>query len=236
MAKFSEIKKVTRNPNYSVDISWDYFVDYYYANAILDDNLDINPPFQRHHVWTEEQKIRYIEHILRGGASGKDIYCNCAGWSMGEVGRDYPNGQYVLVDGKQRIDAVLGFFNNEFPIFEGSYYKDYTDNIRSYAGFKWHVNDLNSYEEVLQWYIDLNAGGTIHPKEEIERVKQLLQNKYQYEIPNQETLNVQSNLARQVLQESIMRYKTEKETIAKKRLEQELNPKPIQKPKRRKNG
>ncbi len=36
------------------------------------------------------------------------------------------------------------------------------------------VNDLLTREEVLQWYIDLNTGGTDHTDEEINRVKEML--------------------------------------------------------------
>lgn len=37
-----------------------------------------------------------------------------------------------------------------------------------------NVNNLKSEKEVLQWYIDMNAGGTPHTNEEIERVKQMI--------------------------------------------------------------
>lgn len=33
---------------------------------------------------------------------------------------------------------------------------------------KVNVNDLKTEKEVLQWYVDMNAGGTPHTKEEIE--------------------------------------------------------------------
>ncbi len=37
-----------------------------------------------------------------------------------------------------------------------------------------HINDLQTYEEVLAWYIEMNAGGTPHKKSEIQRVQTLL--------------------------------------------------------------
>ena len=37
------------------------------------------------------------------------------------------------------------------------------------------MNDLKTEKEVLQWYIDMNAGGTSHSKEEIDRVKKMLE-------------------------------------------------------------
>lgn len=37
-----------------------------------------------------------------------------------------------------------------------------------------NVNNLKSEKEVLQWYIDMNAGGTPHTSKEIERVKKMI--------------------------------------------------------------
>jgi hypothetical protein len=171
---YRDIPQMVHVANYALDIGWEY-LPCYYAQAVVEDQLDVNPNFQRHYVWTAEQKVRYVEYILRGGPSGKAIYTNCPGWRFGHVGPDYSDGWYVLVDGKQRLDAVLGYLNNEFPIFGGSYHKDYGDHIRQvYASFRWHINDLASYKEVLQWYIDLNSCGTIHSDDEINRVKALM--------------------------------------------------------------
>lgn len=35
-------------------------------------------------------------------------------------------------------------------------------------------NDLKTEKEVLQWYIDMNAGGTQHTSDEIQRVKDMI--------------------------------------------------------------
>ena len=37
-----------------------------------------------------------------------------------------------------------------------------------------NVNDLKTEKEVLQWYVDMNSGGTPHSNEEIERVKKMI--------------------------------------------------------------
>ena len=128
----------------------------------------MNPDFQRGHVWTRAQQIAFCEFQLRGGNSGRTIYWNNPSWNRGF---DKPT---VLVDGKQRLTAVLAFLNNEIPVF-AHYRKEYTDRtdmIR--VRFEFIVNDLQTRREVLQWYLDLNTGGTIHTSEEIEKVKKLL--------------------------------------------------------------
>ncbi len=38
-----------------------------------------------------------------------------------------------------------------------------------------NVNDLKTEKEVLQWYVDMNAGGTPHTDKEIERVKRMIE-------------------------------------------------------------
>ena len=38
-----------------------------------------------------------------------------------------------------------------------------------------NVNDLQTKEEVLKWYLQVNDGGTPHSKEEIDKVKQMIE-------------------------------------------------------------
>ena len=58
----------------------------------------------------------------------------------------------------------------------GSYFKEYTDSPRIVMDtIRVNINDLKTRREVLQWYIDMNAGGTPHSKEEIDRVRGLLE-------------------------------------------------------------
>lgn len=193
--RFRDIPQFTRSAGYSVDVSWDYLPSHY-LNYVQDYGLDVSPDFQRDYVWTAEQKVRYVEYILQGGMSGKDIYFNAPGWRHGET------GHFVLVDGKQRLDAVLAFLNNEFPIFGGAYRRDFEDNPGMLiASFKFHVNDLKTRAEVLQWYIDLNAGGTIHTPDEINRVRALKEANAPHTHPDSATLLAQARLDRQVLVE-----------------------------------
>lgn len=74
----------------------------------------------------------------------------------------------------QRLTAVCRFINNEIMVF-GSYFKEYEDLvILNRHTLKLIVNNLKTEKEVLQWYIDMNVGGTPHTTEEIDRVKKLI--------------------------------------------------------------
>jgi hypothetical protein len=197
MPRFQDIPQFTRYANYAVDVSWDY-LPIHYVRYVQHYGMNVSPDFQRGYVWTLEQKVRYVEFILRGGRTGRDIHTNCPGWN-----RSLTNvGEFVLVDGKQRLDAVLGFLNNEFPVFGGNYRRDYSDHpdiVRT--SFRWYVNDLETRPEVLRWYCDLNAGGTIHSPEEIDRVQGLIGQ--EYVIPSKEEIVVLANMDREVIQRAV---------------------------------
>lgn len=74
------------------------------------------------------------------------------------------------------MTAIQRFFGNELKVF-GSYFREYTDTIRMTTNtVRIHVNDLQTEKEVLNWYLEMNAGGTPHSKTELARVKALLEN------------------------------------------------------------
>jgi hypothetical protein len=83
-------------------------------------------------------------------------------------------GNMVLVDGLQRITAVLMFLHNEIPAF-GVYRKEWEGRL-SMTGpdFIFVVNDLPTREKVLKWYLNMNSGGTVHTEAELDKVRELL--------------------------------------------------------------
>lgn len=92
-----------------------------------EEHLELCPEFQRGHVWTKEQQMAYIEFLLRGGKTGRDLYFNNPSQH-----HTVPEGAYnafVCVDGLQRITAMRRFIHNEIPAF-GSFFSEYTDNMR----------------------------------------------------------------------------------------------------------
>lgn len=65
------------------------------------------PPFQRPEVWTQAQKVRFIESIWAGLPLGSYIYNRTA------PGRPFDNW---LLDGQQRITAILDYVGDGFPV------------------------------------------------------------------------------------------------------------------------
>ncbi len=96
------------------DISW--FLD-------LDENeqLDLNPPYQRRSVWSPKDRRFFLDTIFRGYPS-PSIFLH----------KQVVGGKttYFVVDGKQRLETILKFANNKISID-----KDYGDD--RLAGKKW---------------------------------------------------------------------------------------------------
>lgn len=106
--RFRDIPTFTR-AHYKVDVSLAHL------DSVLEDyatqGLQLEPDFQRGHVWTIDQQVQYVEYLLREGLSGRVIYFNHPGWM-----KDW-QGDFVLVDGLQRLTACLRFLHNEIPVF-----------------------------------------------------------------------------------------------------------------------
>lgn len=170
MMKWSEIPKFKEfgivNP-----VNYGFVLYVEFINEQIDKyDLQLNPEFQRGHVWTEEQQMKYIEFILRGGKTGRDFYFN---WNQ-------KTNEYVCVDGLQRTKAFVRFVTGEIMVF-GQYYDDFgfTKRVAGYNPLpefqiNVYMNHLENKKEILEWYVDMNSGGTPHTNAEIERVKKMI--------------------------------------------------------------
>lgn len=80
----------------------------------------------------------------------------------------------------QRTTAFMKFINGEIKAFD-QYFNDFCFTKREICGnplpeFRVNVymNHLENKKEILEWYIDMNSGGTPHTNDEIERVKKMI--------------------------------------------------------------
>jgi len=165
--KFRDIPQFVRDGSYQVDIPLDCLINTIdrFTNKY---GLQMQPDFQRAHVWTPEQSSRYVEFLLRGGRSSRVIYFNHPGW------QGCYEGEFVLVDGLQRVTACLDFLNNKIPVFDDYHCSDFDDRLPPLQGLKFNINTLQTRQEVLEWYLDLNSGGVVHTEAELAKVKAML--------------------------------------------------------------
>ena len=161
---WKDIPKLTSCGHYEVSQDFSSLIDVLnrYINKY---DLNLNPDFQRGHVWTKKQKVEFIEFLLKGGSTNNIIYFNHPGW-MGSF-----EGEFVIVDGLQRLTSCIEFLENKFKVFDC-----YSTEIefREHSDLIFNINNLKTKKEVLQWYLEINENSTPHTSEEINRVKELL--------------------------------------------------------------
>jgi|GEM_PF-5349452 len=137
--------------------------------------------YQRDFVWTIEQKQMLIESLYQGVDCGK-IIVRKRGYT--ELEQMFAKGERELyfndiVDGKQRLNALITFIKGEYPDANGMYYSDLTPTAQnelqnnqffSYA----EMPEFSKDEMVLKQFLRLNFTGVPQSKEHIEYVKSLL--------------------------------------------------------------
>jgi hypothetical protein len=147
--------------------------------------MELNPDFQRGHVWQRFQQVRYMESFLRKIAPDR-IFFNCPSYQSPGAKKkagDIPEGTFQCVDGLQRLTAVRAFVAGEFRVFaadDGSFEGYSADDLKGTSfdprryTLKICVFEFDTRAELLQFYVDLNRGGVAHSDEEIQRVKELM--------------------------------------------------------------
>ena len=79
-----------------------------------DGNLLVNRRYQRKLVWTEQEKARLIDSILKGFPIPLIL--------LAERSQIYGSGKYEIIDGVQRFNAVFSYIENYFPLDDGRYF------------------------------------------------------------------------------------------------------------------
>ena len=77
--RYKDIPQFTSAGFWQADFDLKNFVEHI-ENEVKEFGLQLNPKFQRGHVWTEEQQIAWLEFFLKGGKTGRVIYLNCPSW------------------------------------------------------------------------------------------------------------------------------------------------------------
>ncbi|MFL1449162.1 DUF262 domain-containing protein [Pseudomonas tritici] len=165
-----------RSACWSADYRWDKLE---VSLTVLGEDwggFEMNPDFQRGHVWTPAQQVFFVENCLRGivGISGMVIQFNCRNWSVEPAFSDLPPG-LQCVDGLQRFTAINEFVKGNVKPFGLS-----ADELKgtqfspNKLFMKVEIHDFSTRAELLSHYLSINAGGTPHSADEITRVRELL--------------------------------------------------------------
>lgn len=142
---------------------------------IAENQLDLNPIYQRDYVWSTEQKQSFITSLVQGKTAIKPTY----------LYNNTPINEpmYEVLDGKQRINAVLSYMKNEFSVND-FYYRDlsikdtnkflhlpveYT-RIKYYHPQKGHTTMPLEYK--IELFLQINEYGQKMNDTDLEKAKQ----------------------------------------------------------------
>ena len=138
------------------------------------DLLILSQDFQRRSVWSEKAKSYLVDTILRGKPIPKIII-------MQEL--KGPRTTRIVVDGQQRLRAVLGFINGDFKIsrahnkeFSGYTYAKLPDKLqKEFLQYELGVDVLFNlaYEDILDIFARINSYTVILNKQELLNAKYL---------------------------------------------------------------
>lgn len=132
--------------------------------------------YQRPFVWSEEDNRNLIDSIYNNIDCGKVLVRN-RDWNECELAGEEAAWKDI-VDGKQRMNAIRAFVNNEFKDSCGNYYDDLSHIAQHYFGnhqlFSYSELPENSKDsDVLEQFLKLNFCGVPQSKEHIEFVKSI---------------------------------------------------------------
>jgi hypothetical protein len=156
------------NPEYeNIEIGEDPFSVFEYIRQLSKNRININPDFQRNHIWNPIQKSCFIESILLNFPL-PPIYLN-----------ETKGSTYIVIDGLQRSITLQDFYINKFPLrnlkvlpkYNGLYYKDLTEQMQSKFENKKLTTFILKPSTPLAVIYDLfnriNTGGTQLNRQEV---------------------------------------------------------------------
>lgn len=138
-------------------------------------NLFVDDSFQRRYVWLKKHKIKLVETILLGYVI-PEIYI----WEV-ETNPDTGDTKYSIVDGQQRIGAIVDYINGVFSLtkthlenkdasYVGKRFSELTDDEKSKIwGYSLSARTIHhdvSREDIIQLFLRLNSTDkSLNPQE-----------------------------------------------------------------------
>lgn len=133
----------------------------YYLHGV---NMD--PDYQRGYVWDDKDRESLLDSIFSHIEIGKFAFIH-KGYSK--------DIQYEILDGKQRLSTLLGYYENQFP-YKGVYFNDLSFKDRhTFLNTPVTVGETSemSREQIYKYFYKLNKSGKVMDKSHLEKIKEL---------------------------------------------------------------
>lgn len=136
---------------------------YYYQTGI-----DMTPEYQRDYVWSDQDKIDLIDSIFNSIEIGKFALIFNTFEKTDETGF----GMEIL-DGKQRINAIIEFYEDKFR-YKGYFYSELSERDRlhfiDYSISIAETNEELTLKERYEYFIVINSKGKAMDPEHLKAV------------------------------------------------------------------
>ncbi len=143
-------------------------------------NIDLEPPYQRNGgLWELDKKQKFLDSIFNGYDVPK-LYFHHLVYLNKNSGKI---SSYSIIDGRQRLETLWEFINNEFPLgnfmisrlkvptnLNGIFYRDLAKNYLSLKSFldnyklpimSVELNDEKKVDLINELFLRLNSGVTL---------------------------------------------------------------------------
>lgn len=138
--------------------------------AINREEYNYNPDYQRSYVWTNKDKLEYIDSIFEGRDLGKFIVI--------EYPYNEDDNRYVVLDGKQRMNAIKDFTQGKIQLYN-YYWHELLPSDR------WHIeNKVIQYAQldggrltklqILKIFYNVNFGGVPQTSEHLAEIRKMI--------------------------------------------------------------
>ena len=137
--------------------------------------------YQRDFVWNLKDKQLLIDSLYNGISCGTIIVRKRSfEWIEKQIKLGNTELAFKdIIDGKQRLNAIIEFVNDKFPDSNGFYFSDFSEkskiNFMRLDSISYKVLDETSTdEEALKCFILTNTGGITIDENHIENIKKIL--------------------------------------------------------------
>jgi len=138
-------------------------------NSVVRRGLIDSPDYQRGYVWTEQDKVNYIQSAFEDRDLGKFVFVEDT---------SYKEYRLEVLDGKQRMSALLDFTCSLIS-YKGVYWHELSKRDRRSFGdrmVQYATIDRNRYSraDLLKLFLEVNAAGVPQTEEHLDFVRELL--------------------------------------------------------------
>ena len=129
--------------------------------------VDMNPDYQRGYVWETEDKELLIDSIFNNIGIGKITLVRLLNGDCG----------YEILDGKQRLNTLVEFYENRFP-YKGYYYNDLSNIDQAHFihyGISVGYITYADKKTILKYFLMLNRTGKTMDKKQLDKVEKMLE-------------------------------------------------------------